>query len=217
MGTIDLSKLSKEELNAVIMQADALKRQEKEKKQQDEQALAQLENDLVKELFADAKPISNAIVMFKQKWIEKLKPLVDEKIKYNKAKADQESYTFKTEDAELKVKMRNNKRCCYDDGIQAGIGFAKQWMSNQVDGEKSKRLISYIDDLLAKDTKGNYSPDSLIKFIKKAEEDGDELLLKASECIKKSIYEEMTSISLLLFEKDDKGIERPLPLSATKA
>lgn len=217
METIDLTKLSPEQLDSVIMQADALKRKEKEKRLQDEFALGQLENDLVKEMFADAKPLSNAIVLFKQKWIEKLLPLVDEKIKYDKAKVGQESYSFKTSDAENKVTMRNNKRSRYDDGIQAGVGFAKQWMTDQVDGEKSKRLISYIDDLLAKDTKGNYSPDSLLKFIKKAEEDGDELLLKASECIKKSIYEEMTSVSLLLFEKDDKGIERPLPLSATKA
>lgn len=217
METIDLSKLSEEELNVVLMQADAIKRQGKEKRLRDELALAQLENDLVLEMFIDAKPISNAIVEFKQKWIERLLPLIDEKIKYDKAKADQDSYTLKTLDAEKKVRMRNNKRDCYDDGIQVGIGYAKQWMSDQVDGEKSKRLISIIDDLLAKDKKGDYSPGNLIKFIKKAEEDGDELLLKASECIKRSIYEEMTSISLLLSEKDDKGIERSLPLSATKA
>mgnify|MGYP003376681212 FL=1 len=217
MNTIDLSKLNSEELNAVLLQAEALKRQEKERREADEKALADLENDLVVEMFGEARTISNSIVAFKQKWIDKLVPLVDEKIKYNKAKANQESYTFKTTRAELKVKMRNNKCNRYDDGIHAGIGFAKKWMQNQVDGEKSKRLISIIDDLLAKDQKGNYSPDNLIKFIKKAEEDGDELLLKASECIKKSIYEEQTSISLLLFEKDDKGFERPLPLSATKA
>lgn len=212
-----MSKLSVEELNAVIMQADAIKRQEKERKLQDEQALSQLENDIVLEMYTEAKPLSNAIIAFKQKYIAKLQPLIEMKVKHDKAKADQETYSFKTIDTNVKVRMRNNKRNCYDDGIQAGIGFAKQWMENQVDGEKSKRLISYIDDLLAKDTKGSYSPDSLIKFIKKAEEDGDELLLKASDCIKRSIYEEMTSISILIFEKDDQGIERPLPLSATKA
>lgn len=217
METIDLSKLNSEQLNDVLLQAEALKRQAKEKRERDEQALADLENELVIEMFGEARKISHAIVEFKQKWIDKLRPLIDEKVKYDKAKPEQESYTFKTTDAELKVRMRNNRRSRYDDGIQAGIGFAKEWMQKQVDGEKSKRLISIIDDLLAKDQKGNYSPDNLIKFIKKAEEDGDELLLKASECIKKSIYEEQTSVSLLLFEKDDKGFERPLPLSATKA
>lgn len=217
METIDLSKLNSEQLNNVLLQAEALKRQAKEKRERDEQALADLENELVIEMFGEARKISNAIVEFKQKWIDKLRPLIDEKVKYDKAKPEQESYTFKTTDSELKVRMRNNRRSRYDDGIQAGIGFAKEWMQKQVDGEKSKRLISIIDDLLAKDRKGNYSPDNLIKFIKKAEEDGDELLLKASECIKKSIYEEQTSVSLLLFEKDDKGFERPLPLSATKA
>ncbi|WP_278932676.1 DUF3164 family protein [Parabacteroides johnsonii] len=216
-NAIDLSKLSKEELNAILLQAEALKRQEKEKREKDEQALADIENELVLGMFDEARKISNAIVTFKQKWIDKLRPLVDEKIKYNKAKADQENYTFKTANSELKVRMRNNRRSRYDDGIQAGIGFAKEWMQSQVDGEKSKRLMSYIDDLLTKDQKGNYSPDNLLKFIKKAEKEGDELLLKASECIKKSIYEEQTSVSLLLTEKDDKGIERPLPLSATKA
>lgn len=217
METIDLSKLSEEGLDAVLTQADAIKRQRKELKLRDELAMAQLEDELVTGAFVEAWPISNAIVAFKQKWLEKLLPLIEEKIKYDKAKANQESYTLKTLDAGKKIKVRNNKRNCYDDGIQAGIGYAKQWMSDQVDGEKSKRLISIIDDLLAKDKKGDYSPGNLLKFIKKAEEDGDELLLKASECIKKSIYEEMTSISLLFFEKDDKGIERSLPLSATKA
>ncbi|MBP3642621.1 DUF3164 family protein [Parabacteroides merdae] len=215
--TIDLSKLSEEEVNNILLQAEALKRQKKEERARDEEALDALENDLVIEMFNEARKLSEGIVMFKNKWINKLNPLVDEKIKYNKAKADQGSYTFKTINADLKVRMCNNRRSRYDDGIQAGIGFAKEWMQSQVDGEKSKRLISYIDDLLTKDQKGNYSPDNLLKFIKKAEEDGDELLLKASECLKKSIYEERTTTSLLLFEKDDKGFDRPLPLSATKA
>lgn len=216
-SSIDLSKLSEEELNAVLLQAEALKRREKERRERDEQALESLENELVIEMFEEARKLSEGIVRFKQKWIDKLNPLVDEKVKYNKAKAGQGTYTFKTTKADLKVRMFNNRRSRYDDGIQAGIGFAKEWMQSQVDGEKSKRLISYIDDLLTKDQKGNYSPDNLLKFIKKAEEDGDELLLKASECLRKSIYEERTTTSLLLFEKDDKGFDRPLPLSATKA
>lgn len=217
MTTIDLSKLDSEQLNSVLLQAEALKRQKKEEKARNEQAVADMENETVLDMFNEARPISNAIVAYKQKWIARLQMLVDEKIKLNKATTNQESYTFKTADAEQKVKMRNNKRCRYDDGIQAGIGFAKEWMKKQVDGDKSEFLISIIEDLLIKNQKGDYSPDDLMKFIKKAEENGDEDLLQASECIRKSIYEEQTSTSILLFEKDDKGFDRPLPLSATKA
>lgn len=217
METIDLSKLSKEQLNAVLLQAEAIRKQENEKRQQDAEALVTLENDIILEMYADARPISNAIVSFKQKYIGKLQPLIAMKVEHNKARADQETYSFKTIDNRIKTKLRNNRTNRYDDGIQAGIGYAKEWLTAQVDGAKSQQLISIIDDLLAKDNAGNYSPENLMKFVKKAEECGDELLLKASQSIKESIYEEMTSISLLMFEKDDLGIERSIPLSATKA
>lgn len=217
METIDLSKLSKEQLNAVLLQAEAIRKQENEKRQQDAEALVTLENDIILEMYADARPISNAIVSFKQKYIGKLQPLIAMKVEHNKARADQETYSFKTIDNRIKTKLRNNRTNRYDDGIQAGIGYAKEWLTAQVDGAKSQQLISIIDDLLAKDNAGNYSPENLMKFVKKAEECGDELLLKASQSIKESIYEGMTSISLLMFEKDDLGIERSIPLSATKA
>lgn len=217
METIDLSKLSKEQLNAVLLQAEAIRKHENEKRQQDAEALVTLENDIILEMYADARPISNAIVSFKQKYIGKLQPLIAMKVEHNKARADQETYSFKTIDNRIKTKLRNNRTNRYDDGIQAGIGYAKEWLTAQVDGAKSQQLISIIDDLLAKDNAGNYSPENLMKFVKKAEECGDELLLKASQSIKESIYEEMTSISLLMFEKDDLGIERSIPLSATKA
>lgn len=217
METIDLSKLSKEQLNAVLLQVEAIRKHENEKRQQDAEALVTLENDIILEMYADARPISNAIVSFKQKYIGKLQPLIAMKVEHNKARADQETYSFKTIDNRIKTKLRNNRTNRYDDGIQAGIGYAKEWLTAQVDGAKSQQLISIIDDLLAKDNAGNYSPENLMKFVKKAEECGDELLLKASQSIKESIYEEMTSISLLMFEKDDLGIERSIPLSATKA
>lgn len=217
METIDLSKLSKEQLDAVLLQAEAIRKQENEKRQQDAEALVTLENDIILEMYADARPISNAIVSFKQKYIGKLQPLIAMKVEHNKARADQETYSFKTINNRIKTKLRNNRTNRYDDGIQAGIGYAKEWLTAQVDGAKSQQLISIIDDLLAKDNAGNYSPENLMKFVKKAEECGDELLLKASQSIKESIYEEMTSISLLMFEKDDLGIERSIPLSATKA
>lgn len=88
-SSIDLSKLSEEELNAVLLQAEALKRREKERRERDEQALESLENELVIEMFEEARKLSEGIVRFKQKWIDKLNPLVDEKVKYNKAKAGQ--------------------------------------------------------------------------------------------------------------------------------
>ena len=60
-SSIDLSKLSEEELNAVLLQAEALKRREKERRERDEQALESLENELVIEMFEEARKLSEGL------------------------------------------------------------------------------------------------------------------------------------------------------------
>ena len=42
-------------------------------------------------------------------------------------------------------------------------------------------------------------------------------LNKAAEAVKKSLYKEMTSVSVRVFKKDELGQMKQLPLSATKA
>lgn len=217
METIDINKMTPEQLAAIEAQLAEKKRAEKEMRTSELQTLVELENETIIEMIQEAEVLSNSIVEFKRKWIEKLRPLIDMKIGLGKAKADQEQYQFKTSDSECSAVIRYNKTDKYDDGIQVGVGFAKEWLAGQADGEKGQRLVSIIDDLLTRDSKGSYSPVDLLKFIKHAEEVGDELLLKAADAVKQSIYEEATSVSLLAFKRDEKGVKRQLPLSATKA
>jgi hypothetical protein len=54
-------------------------------------------------------------------------------------------------------------------------------------------------------------------FVSSAEEFDQELLNKAAEAVKKSLYKEMTSVSVRVFKKDELGQMKQLPLSATKA
>lgn len=214
---IDLKELNKEQLAALEAQLEAKKKAENEKRIQDLAALETLENDVLTELFPEAQQLSNAIVTFKRKCLDKLEPLVRMKIDYGKAAPEQESYSFKKTDNSVKSVIRYNRTTRYDDGVQAAVSYSKEWLQNQVENEKTKQLVSIIDDFLSRDEKGNYSPSKLLLFVKKAEEIGAELLLKAADAIKQSIYEDMTSISVLFSHKDDMGVERKLPLSATKA
>ena len=65
-------------------------------------------------------------------------PLVDEKIKYNKGESRPGFLYVPKANADLKVRMCNNRRSRYDDGIQAGIGFAKEWMQKPGGRERVK-------------------------------------------------------------------------------
>lgn len=217
METIDIDSMSSEQLAQLEAQLEAKKKAEKEKRMNDLKALDQLEDETVRELVKEAQPLSLAIVDFKRRWIERIKPLIEMKISLSKAKNGQEQYQFKTSDGSSSAIIRYNKTDRYDDGINVGIGYAKEWLSQQADTEKSRQLIAIIDDLLSRDRKGNYSPIDLMKFIKSAKEIGDDLMLKAADAVEQCIYEEATSISLLVFCLDEMGVKRQLPLSATKA
>lgn len=217
MSEIKLDQLSPEALAQLEVQLKEKQQKEKEQKQKDLEALETLESDAITELFNKAKPLSNTIIDFKRDFLEKLEPLIQMKVSLGKAAADQEQYTFNSKDRQIRGVIRYNKTTRYDDGVQAAISYAKEWLQEQVEGEKEKRLVGLIDDLLSKDNKGNYSPTNLLKFVKAAEEINEPLILKAAEAIKQSIYEDMTSISVLLDYKDESGTERRLPLSATKA
>lgn len=217
MDNISLDKLSPEAIAQLEEQLKAKQKAEHEQKQKDLDALETLENDAITELFNEAKPLSSTIASFKRKCLDKLEPLIDMKVTHGKAAIEQEQYTFVSKDKKVRGVIRYNKTTRYDDGVQAAIGYAKEWMRDQIADEKSKRLVNLIDGLLSKDQKGNYSPANLLRFVKEAKEMNEPLIVKAADAIEQSIYEDMTSISVLFSYKDDLGVERKLPLSATKA
>lgn len=216
MNKINLEDLSPEALADLAEQLKAKQEAEKKADKQNKEALATMENDFVLEVYDEAKPISDSLMAFKRWVVEKAGPLNDMKIAHGKAAPDQDQYTHKSFDGK-RVVVRYNRTTRYDDGIQAAISYAKQWMQDQIDDEKSKRLVGLIDRLLSKDQKGNYSPSNLLQFVRHAREMNDPLIQQAAEAIEQSIYEDSTSISVLIFHKDDLGVELRLPMSIVKA
>lgn len=217
MDNISLDKLSPEAIAQLEEQLKAKQKAEHEQRQKDLDALETLEDEVIRELFEKAKPLSSSITSFKSEFIKGIEPLIKMKIENGKAATEQEQYTFVSKDKKIRGVIRYNKTTRYDDGVQAAIGYAKEWMRDQIADEKSKRLVNLIDGLLSKDQKGNYSPANLLRFVKEAKEMNEPLIVKAADAIEQSIYEDMTSISVLFSYKDDLGVERKLPLSATKA
>lgn len=217
METIDLKSLSEEQRNALIMQYQAEEREKREKMIQGRKALIDLEDEAVNEMFQEAEMISNNIVEFKRRWMVRLEPLKGMKVDYTKASPNQASYTYNTKDGKKQAIVCQNKADRYDDGIQAGIDFAKEWLNAQVVDDKSEQLIDIIEGLLAKGNKGTYSPSNLMRFVATANEKDEPLLKKAAECILESLRKEATSVSIRMWKTDDNGIKRIVPLSATKA
>jgi hypothetical protein len=217
MEKVNIQDLTPEQIKELHAQLLEKEKKEIEQRVADRAALADLENDAVLEMMEEVEVLSSAIVNFKQKCIHKLEPLMKMKTDLGKASDKQKSFTFKSKDNSFKFVIDYNDTFKYDDGIHAGIEYAKQWLLETAEeNEKSRMMSSMIENLLGKSRGGTYSAENLWLFVNSAEEYNVPLLISAAEAVKKSLYKEMTSVSVKVFKKDEFGYKQ-LPLSATKA
>lgn len=216
--TVNIQDLTPEQIKALHAQLLEQEKEEQEKRKADRIALASLENDAVIEIFDEVETLSNAIVNFKKKCIEKMQPLMRLKTELAKAAKEQKSFTFSTKDKSAKVVIDYNETMKFDDGIHAAMESAKEWLESKASGsEDMKIMTNIVENLLGQSRTGTYSTDKLLVFVSSVEKYDDELLNKAADAVKQSLSKEMTSVSVRVFKKDEFGQMRQLPLSATKA
>ncbi len=215
---MDITNLTNEEKAALKAQLDAEEKERIEKRNADRLALLDMEDAAVIEMMQEVETLSDAIVLFKQKSIKKLEPLMKMKTELGKAADKQRSFSFKSKDGSAKIVIDYNETFKYDDGIHAGVEYAKQWLQeNAEESNKMKMMTTIIEDLLGKSRGGTYSAENLWVFVNAAEDYDVPLLKAAAEAVKKSLYKEMTTVSVRVFKKDEFGQMKQLPLSATKA
>lgn len=214
---VSVSDLTPDQIKELHAQFKEQEKKAIEQRAADRIALVDLENEVVLEMMEEVELLSLAIVNFKQKCIHKLEPLMKMKTDLAKAAEKQKSFTFKAKDNSVKFVIDYNETFKYDDGIHAGVEFAKQWLNEKAsESEESKMIVSIIEDLLGKSRGGTYSAENLWTFVNAAMDYDVPLLNQAAEAVKRSLYKEMTSVSVKVFKKDEFGYKQ-LPLSATKA
>ncbi len=217
-STVDINSLTPEQFKALQKQYEEKLKAERERREQDRNALLSLEDEAVTNMMSEVETLSLAIVNFKQKCIHKLEPLMKMKTELGKAADKQKSFSFKAKDGSAKVVIDYNETTKYDDGIHAGVELASQWLKEKAEeSDEARMMTSIIEDLLGKSRGGTYSAENLWTFVNAAEDYDVPLLKMAAESVKRSLYKEMTSVSVKVFKKDEFGQMKQLPLSATKA
>lgn len=214
---VSINDLTPDQLKELQAQFIENQKKEAEQRNADRLALLDLEDGAVGEMMEEVELLSNAIVTFKQRCIHKFEPLMKMKTELGKAAEQQRSFSFKSKDGKAKIVVDYNETTKYDDGIHAGVEYAKQWLAEKaVESEEAKMMTSIIEDLLGKSRGGTYSAENLWMFVNAAEDYDVPLLKLAAEAVKRSLYKELTSVSVKVFKKDEFGYKQ-LPLSATKA
>jgi hypothetical protein len=217
MQTVDLDKLSPEQLAELEKKVAEKKKAEKEKRHQDRQAYGDIVDETVRRLVKDLKEVSRMLIEKKQEVFKSFETILIMKQELYGIKADQQSHTFTSADSMMSVKIGHRTIDSYDDTVNEGIAIVKKYLKSLAVDENTGNLIDTIMELLKKDAKGNLKPGATLELEKLAEKIGNESFLDGLSIIKNSYRQARTCQFVEVRYKDEKGTERSLPLSMSAA
>lgn len=217
METVDLEKLSPEQLAELEKKVAEKKKAEKERRRRDREAYSELVDETVRRLVEDLQKVSLMLISKKQEVFRSFESILEMKQELYGIRAEQQSHTFTTADGKLSVKIGHRTIDSYDDTVNEGIAIVKQYLKSLAVDENTGNLIDTIMQLLKKDAKGNLKPGATLELGKLAEKIGNEKFMDGINIIKNSYRQARTCQFVEVRYKDEKGVERSLPLSMSAA
>jgi hypothetical protein len=152
---LNLNDLTEEQKKELL---DQMKKEEKEKKQkrnEELKSLKQMTNEIVEEVFNDAKIVHTVQTEFKKETFDKFKSLIGIKEELFNVKDNQRSHTFTTDDGKS-VTLGYRVTDAFDDTVHAGIEKVKNWVFSEVKGVNNENIKKIISNMLKEDETANH-------------------------------------------------------------
>jgi hypothetical protein len=205
--TIDLSKLSAEQLKA------ELEKREKQK-DQDREAYKQLVEQTVPNAFFKLAYASEQLSNAKTETFKYFEEVLDLKAKVYGIKEKQQTHTFSTGKQEITIGYRINDG--WDDTVNTGIEKVKKYITSLSKDNETAALVNIIMSLLKQDTKGNLKSSRVLELQKLTKEinnaefaDGVSIIAEAFKP-KRSVW----FIEASVIHED--GSKTPVPLNISQ-
>jgi len=216
--TVNLSKLSKEEREAIFEQITKEKAEEQERIQTERRMLKEVTNDTIKEVFAKLMSISSLLKDAKNSVYENFATIMELKKQVYDREEGQNSDTFTTTDGKLRITLGYNVVDDYDDTAEVGIEKVKQYISSLAQDANSKQLVGAVLRLLARDQKGNLKASRVMQLSKMADESGNKGFQDAVKIIRDAYRPTRTKSYVVAKYRDEETNEwKSLPLGMTEA
>lgn len=204
MKTIDLTKLTEQELQAEISRRAAERRSKKE----DYKALTA---QVLPSVFAKLAEVSEMLATAKKTTYEELKALIELKYEAYNVKSDQQSHTFSDENCSVTIGY--NVNAGYEDSVYLGIAKVRDFIKRQVKDEDTAYLVNQINRLLKINKDGNLDPKRILELRQMALERNDAELIEGVQIIEDAYQPKRSSWFVKASYKNAVGIDVYLPLS----
>lgn len=161
MSEIRLEDLSKEQLDALMKQAEERKLAEEAKKREDKEAYLVLVDEAIMESLPELREVSAKMLEVKSKVFERFKKLIEIKEGLYKVKDNQQTHTFTTQDGKFSLCLGSRTVNDYDSTLSSGIEKIKKYISTfDIDNE----LTEVVNHLLKLDKNGNLKPSRVMEL-----------------------------------------------------
>lgn len=216
METIDITKLTPEQLQDLAAQLDAVKKSEKETRAKNLATLEELANDTVPEAFAVLKDAADKLQAAKTAVFHLMKDYLQLKVEAFEAKSLQKTHTISSGNKTITLGYRVTDG--YKDDANFGIAMVHKFLGSLASDEKSKKLLTTVYRLLSKNAKGDLDSKKILELAKIANQDFPHTEFQEGiEIIQGAYQPKMSRWFIEASEIDGSGIEKNIPLSITSA
>lgn len=187
-------------------------RAEEQRAKNEREDFRRLSEEAVSGVFGELKAANEALKSAKMRVLSTFSALLELKISLIGGK-EQGQHTFRNEEANQRITIGKYKKVSYDATADAGISLIEESLASMADGEKSKKLVRIILDLLSRDGRGQLQAENVIQLDKYVEMVADPRFARGVNIIKEAFLAEWTRVFIRAEEKDEKGKWVNIPLS----
>ena len=210
MSTVDLSKLSAEELEAALAKKKDQERQEKIKKRE---AYEQRRDDLVFKRIKQARRLNALLKQFKKETLTELEEFSKEAHLYGDIRSTSKGgFSLRHSETGEKVSLDRNVVSEYDERADMAEKLIKEFLEDKV---KKRDLSSFrtISALLSKNKAGDFTPGQISRLLSIRDNYSDERWARAIQLFEESYQVREVSYSVSFFEKDSMSKDVAIILS----
>lgn len=213
MSEIRLEDLSKEQLDALMKQAEERKLAEEAKKREDKEAYAELVDATVRANYVKLQELSEAMQAVKEEVYNDFKKVLELKNDLYNVKDDQQTHTFTTADGKLSIELGYRTINDYDSTLSAGIAKIKKYISTF---DTDNELTEVVNHLLKLDKNGNLKPSRVMELAKLANKI-DNIDFKEGVAILQQSYQPRRSSTFISARENEETGRKYLPLSMSRS
>ncbi len=210
---MDISKLSKEQREALRRELAEQERAEKAEVERERETYKQLVDKTVEASVKKLQILSAEMIRVKQEVFTEFGAVVKMKNELFRTKGDRKSDTFTTTDANLRITLGSRINEGWDDTVESGIEIVKEYLATLAKDDNSAALVDTVMSLLAKNNKGALKANKVLELKKLASKSGDARFLEGISIIENA-YRPVPSCQFIQVEiKGEKEGYETLPLS----